>query len=92
MLDGNRDDMPLTDPTDGGTRNPFAGTPPGGQPHWFARPGSRGPFDGQVADAIHNTARAAAWSSVFAAGVTYAHTRDSPGLPSSRGRTCSPWA
>jgi hypothetical protein len=59
-----------------GPRNPFAGTPVGGQPHWFARPGSQGPFNGEVADAIHDTARAAAWSSVIAAGLTYAQTRD----------------
>jgi hypothetical protein len=69
-------DMRLTDPTDGGTHNPVAGTPGGGQPHWFARPGSRGPFNGEVADAIHDTARSATWSAAIAAGLTYAQTRD----------------
>jgi hypothetical protein len=68
--------MASTDPIDGGTHNPFAGTPVGGQPHWFARPRSRGPFDGQVADTLHDGAVAATGSAVIAGVGTYLATRD----------------
>jgi hypothetical protein len=57
MVNGNPDEMPLIDPTDDGTYNPYAGTQVGGQPHRSTGPAAVARST-PAADTIHDTATA----------------------------------